>query len=249
MVRVRPTILLISEDSSKDAIEILKVLTPLLLRQLSPTFNEDQVLLQPLTQASAQRAAHGNRWKSRRPADRADRLALIREVGGVLLDGRGFVLFHIDGDRPFAERERSENVHAFADFRVDLAQSMQTRARDLEAVLRVIDERLLLIVPFYSIEAWLFQNTEAAIALCPAGHPDIAKLRAWAADRGLLDELEKPKGEMAFRSRHNLALAKQDYPLHAVLAARKSLAQTLDRISGCAPLQAVLAELRPAWAR
>ncbi len=59
----------------------------------------------------------GNLWKSRNPFDRQKIILLGRAIAAKLIeDPIGFVAFHVDGDRRWAERASSENVAKFAEF-------------------------------------------------------------------------------------------------------------------------------------
>ncbi|MFZ6177988.1 hypothetical protein [Nannocystis pusilla] len=111
-----------------------------------------------------------------------------------------------------------------------------------------MDERLsklFLLVPFYSIESWLYQNAVTATRLCRQNTACrgrcVAQLEAWEADRGLLDEVDKPKNRLCIRDRHNAELAGAGYPLAAVIAAEKSLHDALTSMRGCVALTTALA--------
>lgn len=93
--------------------------------------------------------------------------------------------------------------------------------------------RYIRLVPYREIEAWLYQNTRVATRLCQANPAcrgaHTAKIESWAADRGLLDEIERPAKELCFAKKHNSELA-QGYPTADVVAAGKSLAAAYDAL-------------------
>jgi hypothetical protein len=176
---------------------------------------------------------------------------------------RGFVFFHVDGDRPYRERATSENVRQFEavirrPVRIILEavpRHRRHRATPPEALhSKEIDRRLaklVLLVPYYSIEAWLFQHTERAARRCPGRptcrHGCAEKLAAWSADRTLLDEIHKPKDQLCFHDEHNAELAGTGYPLDEVLNAEKSLHDALQALRGCSELMMALDEAMPGW--
>jgi hypothetical protein len=73
-------------------------------------------------------------------------------------------------------------------------------------------------------------------------HPWRARLSGqWQQDRAILDELPQPKTLLCFGAEHNLALARQGFPTDAVYDARRSFAETVDRLMACSTLIAALA--------
>ncbi len=78
-----------------------------------------------------------------------------------------------------------------------------TAARD--ALIR----RLRLIIPFYSIEAWLYQCSDVALDVCFRHYKcqDRPQIEAWREDRAILDEVFKPAEATCMRRSHNLELA------------------------------------------
>ena len=101
-------------------------------------------------------------------------------------------------------------------------------------------------MPFHSIEAWLFQNTDELAAMCAAScGRHLGVIRGWATRRDDLDELgggEQPKKQVScVRSDDRIALATKAYPAQAVYAVGKSYAAAVDDLRGCDDLCAALA--------
>jgi len=110
------------------------------------------------------------------------------------------------------------------------------------------ESKLIRLVPFYCIEAWLFQNTMAARRLLkktgrcrPA---DSALLDAWKADPSLLDDLFKPKEQICMGARFNKELASSAFPAAKVEGVRRSFALVVDSMRACQPL---VDALRMTW--
>jgi hypothetical protein len=104
--------------------------------------------------------------------------------------------------------------------------------QELEARAKQRMSRLKQVVPFYSIEAWLFQNTQEAIRLCQEHHGgrDAARFQQWEQDRAALDEVLKPKAEVCLGAKHNLELASNGFPAREARAAGKSFAAIIQAL-------------------
>lgn len=237
------TVLAISEDSSRDAFFVVQALTKQILRYASEGRPIHHVDYLPLREPDAEQAVRGNLFKSREPRDRQKRIALMRELlRQVLMEG-GFVVYHIDGDRVWAQREQSENRSKFSAFIEELIRnhSDERDPRRQYATLRdAFARRLILMMPFYSIEAWLYQNTERALALCDEHYRgrDRERFEAWSAQRNQLDEVLKPKAQVAFGGQHNRELAEARLPMQAMYNVGKSFSETVDRFLACGALLA-----------
>lgn len=166
----------------------------------------------------ARMAMRGPAWKT---PNHFDRVELMQAIATKLLERDGFVVFHIDGDKTWGRRAESENAAKFdAMVRLPVTRIVREQLGKHHAPGAALDEavsecvrRLVPLVPFYSIEAWLFQNTQIARERCEEGcgaHLDV--IDAWRRDRALLGEISQPKEALCFRDRHNLALAREQFP-------------------------------------
>ncbi|MGK4003815.1 hypothetical protein WMF31_14380 [Sorangium sp. So ce1036] len=248
----RCSILVLTEDSAEGAHDTLVALTKKILRLVDDSYDWQHVRFEPPEGESVRKALRGNLWKSREPRDHRARRDLIGYIATKLLESdRAFVVYHIDGDRPWAEREASDNVAKFRSFiETDVRQFVEHRrlqsgrapAGDLALT------QLLLLVPHYSVEAWLFQNTRAGVRFCeenPACRGKHAStFQAWANDRGALDEVSKPKEQICFKGRHNRQLA-EGLDVDVIYYAGKSLHHAVDELLRNTALLAALAATRP----
>ncbi|HSO00812.1 MAG TPA: hypothetical protein VLS89_21120 [Candidatus Nanopelagicales bacterium] len=263
MSRKQPvlSLLVLTEDSAASAHDVVVALTRKMLWLLDPGYRRDLVEFRPADGAS-RKVAQGNLWKSRKPRDRARIVLLGRVIAARLLqeDVPGFVLFHIDGDVPWSRHEDSENVERFEGFirdyvRPALDHALRTQQKDrgeswpdeqMDGAMQAALLRLLLLVPFYSVEAWLYQNTEVARRLCAeACGRHLELIGEWEADPGLLDEIEQPKkriclGDGPRSAEHHRALAEHAFPADRAFAAGKSFAATVTRLLGSDDLCAAL---------
>ena len=254
------SILLLTEDDAEDGFKTIAALAKKMFLQIDSASRTHRIDFQPQGD-DARRAMRGNRWKSTKPSDHANIVLLGRAIAAKLLEqdeagqpGFGFVLFHVDGDRPWSERDESENVEKFGAFVVQyVEQSLDAALRRQKVAAADIDReraaalsRLRRLTPFYSIEAWLYQNTAEARRLCEDScGRHLERIADWEADRGLLDEIEKPKDELCLQAAHNnYCLATAQFPAEEALRVDKSYAASVMHLLDCADLCAALERTR-----
>ncbi|WP_437774385.1 hypothetical protein [Sorangium sp. So ce1097] len=249
----RCSLLVLGEDSGEGAHQTLVALAKKIFRLVDSNYDWQHIRFEPPEDPSIRLVLRGNEWKNRNHPKRRD---LMGYIATKLLEGdRAFVLYHIDGDRTWAARETSENVEKFSDFiQIDVRRFIEHRLRQSgrAPVGELTLSQLLLLVPYYSIEAWLFQNTRAGARLCeenPACQgKHVAMFRAWAEDRSILDEVLKPKEQVCLKGQHNRKLAEglDVDDVAAVYYAGKSLHHAVESLHQNAALLAALAATRPA---
>ncbi len=247
------SVLVLTEDSGTKAFETLRSIAKELLKQVDEYVQTNKISFEPVRNELALQALHANVWKSTRPKDRQKRVELIRTIATQVMLEDGWVLFHFDGDRAWASRASSENVEKFqtligASVR-ELVAAKFAEHRDgstpqsIEVRANARIARLKTVVPFYSIEAWLFQNTREAIRLCQEryGGRDVEQFQAWARDRASLDEVLKPKEAVCLGAAHNLDLASSGFPAREVRAAGRSFTAVVEALSQDSELLEALA--------
>jgi hypothetical protein len=225
-----------------------------MLHLVVPGFGSHRVHFVP-RDPREEEAMRGNVWKSdgKNPQEYERRVRLLRYIARKLSLPDTFVLFHIDGDRTWEDRHTSENAAKFERLvRAVLPQvvdrgranvprtTARTEASTDPPTLHV--ENLLLICPFRSIEAWLYQNLKAAIDICTREHrgSHIIELQAWETRRGELDELPAPEKAVCLGKAFNLELATSGFPAREAYEVRKSFAESVDRLLGCGALSRAL---------
>jgi hypothetical protein len=243
------SVLVLTEDSGGNAYATVRALAKEMLKLLVPGVQTDRIGFSPLGNPAAEQAMNANCWKSTKPRyERSIRL-LIRSLVTELLKPEGFILYHIDGDQQWSARATSENVRKFKDLilqPVQRALDEELPARDPSASVSERMKRFRLLVPFYSIEAWLFQNTREAYRLCiekGCGKCQ-PKLDAWERNRASLDEVDQPKKNTAdglcLRDKYNAQLASTGFPAAQVYEAKASFTQAIDDLLDCDELTALL---------
>lgn len=204
-----------------------------------------------------------NRWREHRPnAPSAENLRLLlRSIATHIARSTHFCSFHYDGDTTWERRADSASDAQFeaivgARLRQTLTQwldSTHVAAEERDQRVARMLERLLPIVPHYSIEAWLFQNTDELRVACQRSGAQAnvvaecaARCDAWSEDRSLLDEVAKVKESVCAKDTANEALATtlSNQTFAAVVEAGKSLAATRDRWAQREQLRDSLASIR-----
>lgn len=221
------TVLVLTEDSGEQAHATWELLLKKTFALLVSGVQTHRLKIDP--QGERERAVtRGNLWKSTRPADQRKIVDLRRTIATRILEDSppGFVVFHVDGDRRWSERDGAENPRRFEEIiRAPVAAIVREhlvaegRPEDLEERLR----RLVLLVPYYEIETWLYQNIEEARRRCCGAAEHLERLDRWAANRASLDEEIRPKKVAlpCLEDRYNEALAR-GFNAQVVFAAEAS---------------------------
>ncbi len=170
------SILVWSEDHAPDAYDTVRALAKKMLTLVDPACRTNRVEFEHLDTAES-RALKGAGWKSSRARDLPKLVGLRRAIASKLIESTasvsGFVFFHVDGDTAWTRHEGSEQPAKFAELAAAVEQlvaaglARQGRRAETGAVM----SRFRALMPFHSIEAWLFQNTSELI---PCARPRVA---------------------------------------------------------------------------
>ncbi len=239
------SLLILTEDGAEGAHETITAVVKRMLQLVVPECQTHRIGFEPKDE-QAQRAVQGTGWKQK-PASCEFRETL-RTIATRLGRADGFVFFHIDGDKIWSKQDTSENkakwkTHVEEPVRLIL-ERFSNRPVDVEALL----ERLFRIMPFYSIEAWLYQNTDVAIRICRDKYQGrhIHLFEQWRNDRTALDEVDKPKKQVQLEGNHNLEFARVGFPADSVRAAACSYAACVEQLMQCEELKKLL-EATNSW--
>lgn len=242
------SVLVLTEDSGQDGFPTLQALVVAILQHIAPKAQLETVEIEPTEDAIALRSMRGNHWMGEKSDSHYHRTTLIQSIATKLGEG-GIVVFHCDGDTAWKKRKESTKKAKFdklmeSGIRARLRDTAKLTPKAIEAAMK----RLLIVIPHYSIESWLYQNTDEAIRLCRAqyGGKDAAQFENWAENRKLLDEQLKPKDVVCLKDKHNHALATINFPIADVVAVGKSLKQAVAQFEACTELQAALVQLSTA---
>lgn len=262
MVALPPLrVLVITEDASQQAQPSLHKIVREALKIVDEhiSFDPRRCTLDPLRESEpAWLAAIANRWKERRPS--ANTAHLFGRIATRISEEGGFVVFHFDSDTQWSRRDQSENRQKFEKIvRTGVEQALRGVVRsplDRRPPL-ALDEaeiarrlgRLFIFAPCYSIESWLYQNTSLVGVKCAAAHhgdsgmarAHAERIRSWAADPTLLDDLERPKDDAlsCVGDRSNEELAK-GFPAADVYFADRSFTEAVTRMEKCEALRQCL---------
>lgn len=241
-------ILLLSEDGSKHARPTLEALVPKMLRLVDGQYRDDALRFEPPDEATVA-IARGNQWKSKNPRHHSEIVALRRTLATKLTEQPpGFVLFHIDGDHRWSEGPHCENDAQFEEIIAVKVRELvaKTNSKWTSDELNRCMSRLIVLVPFYSIEAWLYQNIKHARELCNRHHGGrhFQQFDEWERDRAAIDEIVKPKEEGCLKSNFNRDLAENEFPHKKAHAAGASFRAAVEALRAC---QDLCDALRDTW--
>lgn len=229
-------LLVLTEDSGKEANDTLASLVKRIALHQNPdckthhlqfTFPEGQV----------KKACRANAWKG----SEVHLQRLAKSILTYLGQGNA-VLMHVDGDTRWSKRDKSENRTKLQDRLISKLKGMvdalnsnhassrptaQARRRVSRGASRPIpppispsqlERDFVLLVPYYSIESWLFLNADS---LQPSDHPQAAEaktiLRKHLKEHKGFDEQAKPKDLINAKSKLNAILAKRSFPVQAAV--------------------------------
>jgi len=195
---------LITEDRSKHAVEVVQSIA----RATLLLVNEDADLRRrELSWAKLEEtmwpAASPSAWATRGRQQEALRDLVNRVAEEVVAERPTFVVWHFDGDARWSSGERANEERFRAVIETRVRRVVVQRGYGEGSL-----ERLLTMVPYYSIESWLYRNVRK-LRQQGLTEGDRQTVADWmAAGPGALDDVVQVKSEQSVRDRRNLHLAK-----------------------------------------
>jgi hypothetical protein len=230
-------ILVLTEDTGAESVATFRKLLPRLV-SLYDDRGQLVVDIRPGDKDAFPRVG-SNLWRAKNERSYEELTKLCKAIANRLAQG-DVVLFHTDADATWSTRdgrlarEFDEKIRQPTGRWLSDTEARQRRPTGWAAT-RL--ERLIHVVPTWSIEAWTYQATGKAKELCRTqyGGRDVAKFDAWESDRTLLDEVEKPKDNVCLKNKHNTELA-AEVPAPEVVASGKSLARFVSQLRALSEL-------------
>jgi hypothetical protein len=217
------TITVLSEDGSPSGQSTVLKFIKRAAVSVCATCQPQNLKCEPREETLQKQTISGNLWKCEKPQDHAKIVQLKQYLATRLGKANSLVFYHFDGDVPWNKRESCENKDKFQRKIIDGVTQLLAKppcaigtARSKEQVDDCIS-RLVVVVPFYSIEAWLFQNTDQLIEncrkKCRSRHQKHKRvLLSWADNPKVLEELDKPKEQYCLKATKNRELAETSFP-------------------------------------
>lgn len=193
---------------------------------------------------------HANGWKSPKHKYLPE---LIRHLTDIILMPNAFAFFHFDADCHWSSvheptgrvnLDESENWSKFEEVVIQkVITKIEGHKYSYANARRAVSEKLFRLIPFYSIESWLFQNIEHAQTL-KIKDEDTNHFANWDGDPCLIDDFLQPKKRISLCDAHNLALATTAYPVQKVYEARRSFWWSVKQMEGSWALRCALETTR-----
>ena len=239
-------LLLLTEDTGGDASATQKTLAEKMLRLVAAG-----CAIERIDFATGDKPTRNdfNAYKSTNKRDYHKKIDLAAAITTHLLrpDIQAFVFVHLDGDRRWSERGDTASTLCMnrSQFETNIVARIQEILRQKQRPELI--ERLLFVLPFYSVESWLYQNSVELAAICTEHHPHHERyaslLQSWREDPSCLDELEQPKKASSLQDKYNARLA-GSLPARKVYDLGLSFTATVDALKTCRPLITALETLR-----
>ena len=245
------SIVLISEDGSQSSEAVLEnVIKRTFVHCVDSETQTHRIEFRPLRDAklgepALASAVCANSWKQKKSSVRVDIIGFIRFLAtnlGADFEIPRFVFMHFDGDCQWSNRAACENrTKFFAEVLPKVEYLLKGKGLTDEAIALSL-ARLKLIVPFYSIESWLYTSRAECITYCREVYPEDAGCQT------LFDEAQSSAGfdevlvikEMAcFGSRFNVNLAKL-FPVADAYDHNCSYADFVNQLMKCAQITSAL---------
>lgn len=233
MVGHQLSVLVLTEDSGNPAHAVVSAIATKVLFLIDPGLDDSRLKFRRAPEPARAGMAF-NCYKSRKPRDNGKKVELAQAIADHLLGGDGLaaVFVHIDGDRRWSERDVEhlcDNVRVFEEEILRRVRALLQQRGQSEKI-----EHLALLVPFWSIESWLFQNIDEALRICAEMRPRydgaISHFERWRDHPHQLDEHERPKDTVSFGSKYNQRLAENNFPAKRLRQLGLSFAHTIQRV-------------------
>lgn len=196
-----------SEDSTKYKHEIWKNLLKKTLSNISGAINWSE--LDIAFPGDHDIILHGNKWKEKKPTGKFR--SLCEFVATVALSEEEFIFWHFDSDVPwevdFDYLQNLENSENYSSFYDKVFKMVQDFAGSSDEVKEKFKTRIIIVPPFYSIEAWLYTAYEA---LRLEGDEDSASsIEALLDGHDSFDLVDKIKHLTSVKDKKNLFLSEK----------------------------------------
>ncbi|HEY8378709.1 MAG TPA: hypothetical protein VIK91_19590 [Nannocystis sp.] len=232
MVAQPLAVLLLTEDTGDDAHAVIAAVVKKVLLLMEPSLDLGRLVFARADERA--RAAMGfNCYKSRNPRDYDKKLRLAQAVASHLLreDCPTAVFVHIDADRRWSARDPEHLCDSVFCFQQEIVERVRSILAARGAAEKI--EHLALLVPFWSVESWLFQNTEEALRICAETHPRhesaVSLFERWRVHPEELDEQKEPKELVSFGAKYNRRLAENGFPAKRLRQLGLSFAHAVER--------------------
>ena len=241
--------LIFTEDTGQKSFDVVEGLVRKIFYLLGEGAAVELVRIEP-GEERARRAMGFNGYQSTTPRDDHRRIDLAAAIVTQFLrvDMPRFVIVHVDGDRRWSERGTTPG--GLCELQEIFERNIVRRVKEglRQKGRPELIERLLYLIPFWSIEAWLYQNSAELQRLCrrdPRRHSrDAELLETWREEPSLLDEAERPKDRaLTFQDGYNADLI-ETFPGRKVYDLDLSFAYCVDEFGRCRPLVAALQAIK-----
>ncbi len=205
-------IIIITEDAADDSFVTLKNIINSILKNNFSNFQTHIIDYEfPEKHKDIMKA---NLWTDKKPGNKIT--SFKRKLNSYINDTNTYVFWHFDGDKKWKDSKLGKSTKILDQFQ-KFVEPIKSRNKDL------ID-KIFLLVPFYSIESWLYQNDNALKKLDKKAVSEILEM-----DDSNLDEIFKIKENFKLGSEANFELSK-NFPYQKAYDVKKSFHHSVENI-------------------
>ena len=180
---------------------LVAILKKTVVQLVEPSCRTNVIEFRPAP-AILRTALTANAWKSTSACTSRAVRDLVRTLATIIAsepDRTVAVFFHFDGDEPWSRAGQSENTRKFEEMVASPILQLLNMQLPLDEAKTRVKQRLIQMVPFYSIEAWLFRNF-AALGKHVTRAADIRLVGEWRERPETLDEIVRIKERLTIGS-------------------------------------------------
>lgn len=239
------TLTVLSEDRGPRGQEVVAHFAREVVRRIAPASDSRRIRHEPMPDGLVGTAVLANQWRSEEPRDNRIVVALRKYLATQLAQQASVVFFHFDADVVWGDYSRCVTRSQFARLIVEPVRLILIGKLGTSAAAGACMQRLVEVVPCYSIEAWTYQNQELLLELCRAHcrgrHAPL--YNRWAANPAELDEVVRPKRLACVSNKRNLVLMETQFPWARLLSVGKSFAALVESVGAREEILAALATI------
>ncbi len=233
-------VIIISEDSSKHSGSIVTNLFKKSLYLINPNVQIEEICFDE--SLNQHKVSNRNVWKSEQGDPLRSQIGeYMQRLTLELLSEDTFVVWHVDGDRSFGDRP-GENEDKFFPF-INKYKTV-TSPRDGRAV-SIDISKIFLMMPYYSIESWLFPFVSKLPSSLGLDHSSVAELSGISPEE--FDEIEKIKHKFSIYDSYNRELSEK-VTCEDLYDVDKSFTRFWDSLCESGKLNKSIARHLPSWA-
>lgn len=220
-------IYLFGEDSYSKSTKILKNIILKSFFQIDSNFNDESEEFSYAETEFYWLTLQSNQWKNKKPTSNFD--SLCKLIADIYLNEDEFIFWHIDADITWQDGFNINSSSNIIDFQNIILKKVANylSAKGTTLDFEILYNKLILIVPFYSIESWLYENYQIIEHTHKAEFQVLQNLKHTHGDT--FDMIHQIKNTPSVQDKVNLELS-NNFPSSKIYRIGMSYAHFLDKL-------------------